>query len=94
MTTSKPVSIHEELVTVTRQAASLRARLDARRSADAIEGLKIFENQLSRLSEIFIPFEQRYSHLQALAGIGQARGGFQRFTQVARPVGLLDQLNL
>ena len=71
MTKSKPFSIHEELVAVTQQASRLRAQLDARRSADAIEGLKGLENQLSRLSEIFIPFEQRYSHLQALGGIGQ-----------------------
>jgi hypothetical protein len=34
-------------------------------------GLKELENSLSRVSELLIPFEQRYSHLQALAGIGQ-----------------------
>ena len=68
---SKPLSINDQVIAITQQAAKLRHTLDERQSADAINGLKNFENALSRISEILIPFEQRYSHLQALAGIGQ-----------------------
>jgi PAS domain S-box-containing protein len=68
---SKPLSINDQVIAITQQSASLRNTLDDQRAADAIEGLKSLENALSRISEILIPFEQRYSHLQALAGIGQ-----------------------
>ncbi len=68
---TKPISINDQVVAVTQQAAKLRNSLDAAHSANAIDGIKSLENSLSRLSEILIPFEQRYSHLQALAGIGQ-----------------------
>lgn len=68
---SKPMILHDQIIAITQQAAKLRASLDERRSADAIEGLKGLENSLSHISEILIPFEQHYSHLQALAGIGQ-----------------------
>src|SRR6266498_1762421 len=70
-TKSKPISINDQVVAVTQQAAKLRNSLDATHLANAIDGIKSLENSLSRLSEILIPFEQRYSHLQALAGIGQ-----------------------
>lgn len=68
---TKPISINDQLIAVTQQGAKLRNSLDANRDAQAIEGLKALENSLERISEILIPFEQRYSHLQALAGIGQ-----------------------
>jgi PAS domain S-box-containing protein len=68
---SKPLSIHDQVIAITQQAVRLRSSLDERRSADAVRGLKDLENALSRISETLIPFEQRYSHLQALAGIGQ-----------------------
>lgn len=68
---SRPASINDRLIEITQQAASLRSSLDERRSADTIAGLKSLENSLSQISEVLIPFEQRYSHLQALAGIGQ-----------------------
>ena len=68
---SKPTSINDQVIAITQQAAVLRNTLDEKRSADAISGLKDLENALSRISEILIPFEQRYGHLQALAGIGQ-----------------------
>src|SRR6266511_6357760 len=70
-TKSKPISINDQVVAVTQQAAKLRNSLDATHLANAIDGIKRLENSLSRVSEILIPFEQRYSHLQALAGIGQ-----------------------
>jgi adenylate cyclase len=73
MTTSKskPLSINDQVIAITQQTAKLRGSLDERQSSDAISGLKGLENSLSRISEILIPFEQRYSHLEALAGIGQ-----------------------
>ena len=68
---TKPISINDQLIAVTQQGAKLRNSLDSKRDVEAIEGLKGLENSLERISEILIPFEQRYSHLQALAGIGQ-----------------------
>jgi PAS domain S-box-containing protein len=68
---TKSISINDQLIAVTQQGAKLRNSLDARRDTETIEGLKNLENALERISEILIPFEQRYSHLQALAGIGQ-----------------------
>src|SRR5215216_809260 len=68
---TKPISINDQVVIVTQQFAKVRNSLDSRRSADAIEGIKHLENSLSNVSEILIPFEQRFTHLQALAGIGQ-----------------------
>ena len=68
---TKPISINDQLIAVTQQGAKLRNSLDQNRDTQAIDGLKALENSLERISEILIPFEQRYSHLQALAGIGQ-----------------------
>ena len=68
---TKPISINDQLIAITQQGAKLRNSLDDKRDTVAIEGLKSLENSLERISEILIPFEQRYSHLQALAGIGQ-----------------------
>ncbi|MCK6539894.1 MAG: GAF domain-containing protein [Anaerolineales bacterium] len=68
---TKSVTINDQLVSVTQRAAKLRASLDANRHPEAVEGIKELENSLSRISEVMIPFEQRFSHLQALAGIGQ-----------------------
>lgn len=68
---TKPISINDQLVAVTQRTAKLRSSLDARQAADAVDGIKELENSLSRISEVLVPFEQRFSHLQALAGIGQ-----------------------
>src|SRR5688572_29060444 len=68
---TKPISINEQHIAVTQQGAKLRNTLDEQRDVKAVEGLKSLENSLERISEILIPFEQQYSHLQALAGIGQ-----------------------
>jgi PAS domain S-box-containing protein len=65
---NKPISINDQLVAVTQHAAKLRAALNI---PLAVEGIKEIENSLSRVSEVLIPLEQRYSHLQALAGIGE-----------------------
>ena len=73
MTTAKTkrISINDQVVNITQQAAKLRNSLDAKHSPETIDGLKSLENSLAGVSEFLIPFEQRYSHLQALAGIGQ-----------------------
>src|SRR5512133_1806455 len=67
----KPISINDQVVAVTQQAAKFRNSLDPAHYAIAVDGIKSLENSLSRISEILIPFEQRYSHLRALAGIGE-----------------------
>ncbi len=67
----KTITINDQLLAITQRAAQLRGSLDAKRSPDAVEGIKELENSLSRISELLIPFEQRFSHLQALGGIGQ-----------------------
>src|SRR5688500_10450861 len=68
---TKRISINEQLIADTQHEATLRNTLDEHRDAKAVERLKSLEDSLERISEILIPFEQQYSHLQALAGIGQ-----------------------
>jgi len=68
---TRPISINDQLVAVTQRAAKIRSSLDAARAPEAAEGIKELEGSLSRLSDVLVPFEQRFSHLQALAGIGQ-----------------------
>ena len=70
-TKTKPISINDRVVAIAQQAAKLRNSLDVDHSAPAIEGIKSLENSLTQLSEVLIPFEQHYSHLKALGGIGQ-----------------------
>jgi len=67
----KPKTINDQVIAVTQQFAKLRNSLDSRQPPELIEGLKSLENSLEGISETLIPFEQRFSHLQALAGIGQ-----------------------
>jgi len=68
---TKAISINDQLVAVTKQATNLRSSLEAAKAPEAIEELKNLESSLERISEVLVPYEQRYSHLQALAGIGQ-----------------------
>ena len=68
---TKPISVNEQVINVTQQFAKLRNSLDSQLPPELVEGLKSLENSLERISETLIPFEQRFSHLQALAGIGQ-----------------------
>ena len=70
-TKTKRVSINDQLTAGIHQAAKLRESLDAKANAQTIEGMKALEAFLQRISETLVPFEQHYSHLQALAGIGQ-----------------------
>ena len=68
---TKRISINDQIVTLTQQTAKLRKSLDEKRSPETLEGLKTLEDSLTHVSEVLIPFEQQFSHLQALAGIGQ-----------------------
>ncbi len=68
---TKRISINDQVVAITQQTTKLRKSLDEKRSPETLEGLKNLEDGLSHISEILIPFEQQFSHLQALAGIGQ-----------------------
>jgi PAS domain S-box-containing protein len=68
---TKAISINDQLVAVTQRAGKLRASLDADQASAAVDGIKELEDSLERISEILIPFEHRFSNLQALAGIGQ-----------------------
>ena len=68
---TKRISINDQVVAITQQSAKFRKATEDRLPLDAIEGLKNLENSLARVSEVLIPYEQQYSHLQALAGIGQ-----------------------
>jgi adenylate cyclase len=67
----KSISINDRVIAITQQSAKLRNSLDSQRAPDVIDGLKTLENSLERVSELLIPFELQYSHLKALAGIGQ-----------------------
>ena len=65
-------SINERVIEAAQQSAKLRNSPAFKNVPDAaVEGLKDLENSLTRISELLIPFEQQYNHLQALAGIGQ-----------------------
>jgi len=68
---TKRISINDQVVAITQQTTKLRKSLDEKVSRDAVEGLKALESSLVRVSEILVPFEQQFSHLQALANIGQ-----------------------
>jgi PAS domain S-box-containing protein len=67
----KTKPINDQVIAVTQEFAKLRNSLDSKQAPELIEGLKSLENSLEQLSETLIPFEQRFSHLQALAGIGE-----------------------
>jgi PAS domain S-box-containing protein len=69
---SKTISINDQIVAIAQQAIKLRQALDSKPvPKELIDDFKILENSLTRVSEVSIPFEQRFSHLQALAGMGQ-----------------------
>lgn len=65
------LSINDQVIAVTQRAAKIRQALEPKVTPDVIEELKDLENHLERISEVLIPFEQQFSHLKALAGIGQ-----------------------
>lgn len=69
---TKSISINDQVIAITQQMAKLRHVLDSAHIPEEVtSGFKNLENALENVSEVLIPFEQRFSHLQALAGIGQ-----------------------
>lgn len=69
---AKASSINDQVVTITQQSAKLRNSVEFKHvPQEAVDGLKLLENSLTHISELLIPFEQRYSHLEALGNIGQ-----------------------
>src|SRR5512141_3254310 len=68
---TKRVSINDQVVAITQQTSKIRRSLDEKTAHDTVEGLKALETALVRVSEILVPYEQQFSHLQALANIGQ-----------------------
>ena len=71
-TKTKTPSINDRVVAITQQSAKLRNSMEFKHvPQEAVDELKNLENSLTHVSELLVPFEQRFSHLQALAGIGQ-----------------------
>src|SRR5215211_7518937 len=69
---AKTISINDQVVTITQQSAKLRNSVEFKHvPQEAVDELKSLENSLTHISELLIPFEQQFSHLQALGGIGQ-----------------------
>src|SRR5688500_13936585 len=69
---TKTISINDQVVSITQQSAKLRNSVEFKHvPQEAVDELKVLENSLTQVSELLIPFEQRFSHLQALAGIGE-----------------------
>ncbi|MBN2119312.1 MAG: GAF domain-containing protein [Anaerolineales bacterium] len=72
MDTAKTKSLNDQVIAITQRSATLRSSLDSGHApGEMVDGLKDLENSLEKVSEALIPFEQRFSHLQALAEIGQ-----------------------
>jgi adenylate cyclase len=66
------ISINDQVVAITQQSAKLRNSMSFKHVPDeAVDGLKTLENSLTQISELLIPLEQRHSHLEELADIGQ-----------------------
>ncbi len=65
------ISINDQIVAITQKATKLRQALEGKLPSESNEELKAIENSLSRVSEALVPFEQQFSHLKALANIGQ-----------------------
>jgi len=69
---TKTISINDQVVSITQQSAKLRNSVEFKHvPQEAVDGLKTLENSLTHISELLIPFEQRFGHLEELAGIGQ-----------------------
>jgi adenylate cyclase len=85
-TKNKSISINDRVITITQQSAKLRNSLDSQRAPEVVDGLKALENSLERVSELIIPFELQYSHLKALAGIGQVVNSTLEIDEVLQTV--------
>ena len=71
-TKTKAPSINDRVVAITQQSAKLRNSMEFKHvPQEAVDELKNLENSLTHVSELLVPFEQRFSNLLALAGSGQ-----------------------
>jgi adenylate cyclase len=69
---AKTSTINDQVVAATQQSAKLRNSMEFKHvPQEAVDGLKTLENSLTGISELLVPFEQRFGHLEELAGIGQ-----------------------
>ena len=69
---AKTISINDQVVAITQQSAKMRNSVEFKHvPQEAVDELKTLENSLTQVSELLIPLEQRHSHLEALADIGQ-----------------------
>ncbi|HEX9838245.1 MAG TPA: GAF domain-containing protein, partial [Anaerolineales bacterium] len=82
----KSISINDRVIAITQQSAKLRNSLDSQHTPEVIDGLKNLENSLAHISELLIPFELQYSHLKALAGIGQVVNSTLEIDEVLQTV--------
>ncbi len=84
---AKTISINDQVVAITQQSARLRSSVEFKHvPQEAVDELKILENSLTEVSELLIPFEQRFSHLQALAGIGEVINSTLELDEVLQTV--------
>ena len=83
----KSISINDQVVRITQESARLRNALDAQRLPPGlIEELTTLESSLERISEQLVPFELQFSHLKALAGIGQVVNSTLEIDEVLQKV--------
>ena len=84
---AKTISINDQVVAITQQSARLRSSVEFKHvPQEAVDELKVLENSLTEVSELLIPFEQRFSHLQALAGIGEVINSTLELDEVLQTV--------
>lgn len=84
---AKTTSINDQVVAITQQSAKLRNSVEFKHvPQEAVDELKVLENSLIQVSELLIPFEQRFSHLQALAGIGEVINSTLELDEVLQTV--------
>jgi PAS domain S-box-containing protein len=83
---TKQLTINDQVVVVAQQSTKMRKALEGRLPAEAIEELKALETSLARVSEVLVPLEQQFSHLQALAGIGSVVNSTLELDEVLRIV--------
>jgi len=83
---AKAITINDQVIAVTKQTEKIRASVSAGTTPQTLEELKTLETSLQRISEALAPFEQRFSHLQALAGIGQVVNSTLEIDEVLQTV--------
>ena len=72
MATAKfKITISDQVLAITQQSQKIRAALEGKIPAESVESLKGLESSLTHVNEALVPFELQFSHLRALAGIGQ-----------------------